>query len=479
MCRNFKLDPNLSAEILQPLFNEIWIKKKIPDDWTTGIIIKIPKKGDLQDCSNWRGITLLSIPSKILAKIIIQRLNNAIDKKLRNEQAGFRKGRGCTEQIFTLRNIIEQCTEWQRQLFVNFIDFEKAFDSLHRESLWKILRKYGVPQEIVQIIRSFYENFTCRVGNDSNLNFAVKTGVRQGCVMSSLLFNIAIDWIMRRTTAEGPRGIRWTLTSTLEDLDFADDLALLSHTYEHMQEKTTRLNENAKQIGLKISRKKSEVMVLNTNERRKIKIEEDELPYTEEFTYLGSTVRNDGGAGKDIRIRIAKARNAFNMLNNIWKSQQYSLKTKVRIYNSCVISTLLYGAECWRMTETDLRKLSTFHTKNLRRIKRIFWPQRISNEDLLQQCQHEKMEDILIKRRWKWIGHTLRREADNISRTALHWTPEGRRKRGRPKNTWRRTVESELKDWNETWGTIRRKAQDRRGWKSFVAALIATGQNRQ
>ena len=89
------------------------------------------------------------------------------------------------------------------------------------------------------------------------------------------------------------------------------------------------------------------------------------------------------------------------------------------------------------------------------------------------------MEDILIKRRWKWIGHNLRREADNISRTALHWTPEGKRKRGRPKNTWRRTVESELKNWNETRGTIRRIAQDRRGWKSFVAVLIATGQNRQ
>ena len=89
---------------------------------------------------------------------------------------------------------------------------------------------------------------------------------------------------MRRTTADTARGIRWTLTSTLEDLDFADDLALLSHTFEHMQEKTTRLNDNAKQIGLKISRKKSEVMVLNSNEGRKIKIENEELPYTEEFT---------------------------------------------------------------------------------------------------------------------------------------------------------------------------------------------------
>ena len=159
-------------------------------------------------------------------------------------------------------------------------------------------------------------------------------------------------------------------------------------------------------------------------------------------------------------------------------SQQYSLETKMKIYNSCVISVLLYGSECWRMTETDLKKLSTFHTKNLRRIKRVFWPQRIKNEELLDQCGHKSMEELLQHRRWQWIGHTLRREQEHISRIALHWTPEGKRKRGRPRNTWRRTVENELREVNETWGSITRKAQDRQGWKTFVAALIAIRQNR-
>ena len=474
----FKMDPELAAEILLPLFVSIWEQKIIPEDWTQGIIVKIPKKGNLQECSNWRGITLLSIPGKILAKIIILRMNNAVDKVLRNEQAGFRKERGCIEQIFALRNIIEQCTEWQRQLFVNFIDFEKAFDSLHRESLWRILRFYGIPQEIVLIIKSFYMNFRCRVGSDSSLTFEVKTGVRQGCVMSALLFNLAIDWVMRRTTSDAARGIRWTLFSTLEDLDFADDLALLSHTKAHIQEKTSKLNENAQLIGLRINKKKSEVMTLNVPNPEGIQVDGQDLPITDEFTYLGSTVRNDGGTGKDIKNRLGKARNSFIMLNNIWRSQQYGLRTKMKIYNACILSTLLYGSECWRMTESDLQKISTFHTKNLRRILRIFWPQRISNEDLLQQCGQESMEAILLKRRWKWIGHTLRREPDHISRVALHWTPEGKRKRGRPKNTWRRTVESEMNLWNETWGTITRKAQNRLEWRSFVAALIATGQNR-
>ena len=223
--------------------------------------MKIPKKGALSNCNNWRGITLLSVPSKILAKLIIKRISEAVGQQLRQEQAGFRKGRGCIDQIFTLRNIIEQCTEWQRQLYINYVDFEKAFDSIHRECLWRILRAYGIPHQIVLVIKSFYNNFKRRVEN-SESSF---DGARQGCPRSALLFNLAIDWVMRQTTSDRIRGISWTLLSTLEDLDFADDLALLSHTHQHMQEKTTRLSMFAQQVGLKISQKKTEVMMLNVS----------------------------------------------------------------------------------------------------------------------------------------------------------------------------------------------------------------------
>jgi len=127
----------------------------------------------------------------------------------------------------------EQCIEWQRQLHINYMDFEKAFDSIHRECLWRILRPYGIPQQIVLVIKSFSNNFNCRMRN-SESSFHVKTGVRQGCPMSALLFNLTIDRVMRQTTSDRVRGIRWTLSSTLEDLDFADNVALLSHTHQHM-----------------------------------------------------------------------------------------------------------------------------------------------------------------------------------------------------------------------------------------------------
>ena len=127
-------------------------------------------------------------------------------------------------------------------------------------------------------------------------------------------------------------------------------------------------------------------------------MDETLLPFTDQFKYLGSNVTADGGANKDIIERLGKARNAFRMLNPVWKSQQYKLNTKLKLYRSCVLSTLLYGSECWRMIESDLCKLSSFHTKSLRKIARIFWPRYVSNEDLLEQCQQETMETIIIRR---------------------------------------------------------------------------------
>jgi len=117
--------------------------------------------------------------------------------------------RGATEHIFTLRNILEQCNEWQRDIYVNVLDFEKAFDSVHRTSLWKILRQYRIPQKIVNVITLFYNNFTCCVQNSSS-SFAVESGVHQGSVMSSFLFILIIDWIMKNGTEQERTGIRWT-----------------------------------------------------------------------------------------------------------------------------------------------------------------------------------------------------------------------------------------------------------------------------
>ena len=223
-----KTQSNMVPRKVEEVFKLIWKNEEIPEEWQKGVIIKLPKKGDLENCNNWRGVTLLSVPSKVLGYVIIVRIRDALDNKLRKEQAGFRRGKGFMQQIFILRNIIDQCLEWNSPLFINYVDFRKAFDSIHRESLWRIMKYYGIPSKIINLVKMSYKNFRCAVEHDGKLSkwFPVMSRVRQGCVMSGFLFVLVIDWIMRKTTRR-KRGIQRGL-DTVEDLDFVDDLALLS-----------------------------------------------------------------------------------------------------------------------------------------------------------------------------------------------------------------------------------------------------------
>ena len=346
-----KADVNVTAPILTEIFKQIWEEGQIPEAWKTGLIFKLPKKGDLGDCNNWRGITLLSLTSKVFSRIVLSRLTAVLEKDLRPQQAGFRPGRSCSDHIFTLRQILEQSKEWNTSLYINFIDLEKAFDSIHRESLWKILRHYGVPVKLVQVIAMLYSDFKSQVICDSELTeaFNVSTGVKQGCILSPFLFILAMDWIMKNSTDGERRGIKWTMTmtatTTLEDLDFADDIALLSHRHQDMQEKTDAMATTAGNLGLKVSTMKTKGMRMNARVQENIKLNGDEIEEVDDFTYLGSKMSNTGDGEVEIRARLAKASQAFTSIRSTWKARNIRLKTKLRIFKSNVISTLLYGSD--------------------------------------------------------------------------------------------------------------------------------------
>ncbi|KAK3740237.1 hypothetical protein RRG08_054258 [Elysia crispata] len=189
-----KADSKVSSTILHGLFEKIWTEEKYPNDWEEGHLVKIPKNGDLSNCNNYRGITLLSIPGKVFTRILLERIKEAVDGQLRDNQAGFRKNRSCTDQIVALRIIVEQSIEWNSPLLVNFIDFEKAFDSIDRDTLWKLLRHYGIPPKIVTLIQKMYDGTSCKVLHEGRLtdSFEIKTGVRQGCLLSPFLFILAV-----------------------------------------------------------------------------------------------------------------------------------------------------------------------------------------------------------------------------------------------------------------------------------------------
>ena len=127
-----KADIQTSTDMLHPLLVKIWETETVPEEWRKGLLVKLPKKGDLSSCNNWRGIMLLSIPGKVLSRIMLERLKASLDKRFRDEQAGFRQDRSCTDHISTMRIIIEQSLEWQTPLYSVFVDFQKAFDSVDR-----------------------------------------------------------------------------------------------------------------------------------------------------------------------------------------------------------------------------------------------------------------------------------------------------------------------------------------------------------
>ena len=470
-----KVDIGLSVEILHQLFEKIWMTEDFPEDWREGHLIKLPKKGDLSQCKNYRGITLLSITGKVFNRIVLERMKDTVDIHLRDNQAGFRKNRSCLDQIATLRIIAEQSLEWNSPLLINFVDYEKAFDSIHRETLWRILRHYGIPNKIVQLIQGYYKNSNCRVIHDGQFtkSFEIKTGVKQGCILSPFLFLLTIDWIMKTTTSGKKTGIQWTLWSQLEDLDFADDLALLSHSHQQMRAKTDYLVQVSKQTGLKVHPDKTKILKINHTVPENIEIDGKPIEEVESFTYLGSIVDRLGGTEEDVKSRIGKARRAFMQLGNVWKSGSLSNNTKLRLFNTNVKSVLLYGSETWRLTKGTSNKLQTFVNSCLRKILRIHYPDTIRNEDLWRQTRQTKIDTEIKRRRWRWIGHTLRKPPTNITNQSLQWNPQGSRSRGRPRNTWKREVEAELREMESNWHDVRRLAQDRTRWRGFVGGLYS------
>lgn len=469
-----KADPITSAKILLPIIRQFWAEESLPEDTKVGIIINLPKKGDLSDCKNWRGITLLCIINKICAHIINTRLMNALDPHLRKEQAGFRPQRSCIDHVNSVRIIVEQSLEWRSPLYLTFVDFEKAFDKLQHQAIWNALECKGVPHKIINLIRAMYHDASCRINYNQTLSnkVIVMNGVRQGCVLSPLLFNIVLDNVLSNAIPRNT-GITWGLDGMLDDLDYADDICLFSHKSSHMSAKLQTLCNMADKCGLRINVGKTKTMSINTSSNIPFTMYGAALESVTSFTYLGSIISSSGGSNEDIKSRLSKAKSAFGMLSSIWQSTAISRDTKIKIFNANVKSVLLYACETWNPSNRELQTIQAFVNRCLRRILRIFWPNIITNNELWVRTWQTPIRSDIKRRKWSWLGHILRKPQDDITRQSIEWSPQGSRRRGRPSKTWRRLVEIEAAEVGVSWGEIKYIAIDKTRWKSFVEALCS------
>ena len=309
--------------------------------------------------SNYRGITLLSIAGKVLAHLMLNRLIPTIaEENAPESQCGFWANRGTTDMVFVLRQIQEKCREQNMGLFVVFIDLTKAFDTVSREGLWKILARLDCPPKFLTILCQLHEGQMGRVKHNGALSDSFPNGFKQGCVLAPTLFSILfslmlreakedlVDSIFIRFRTDGSIfNLRCLLahTKTIEvlivELLFADDCALLAHTQEALQYIVNRFAEAAKAFGFTISLKKTEVLHQpppgGVYSPPQINIEDTSLNSVEHFTYLGSVISNDATVNKDLDNRLARVSSAFGRLHKrVWQNHSLRLSTKIQVYRA-------------------------------------------------------------------------------------------------------------------------------------------------
>uniref|UniRef100_W5MUT7 Reverse transcriptase domain-containing protein n=1 Tax=Lepisosteus oculatus TaxID=7918 RepID=W5MUT7_LEPOC len=178
---------------------KIWETSRWPKDWKSSVFM-LPKKGDARDCCNYRTIALIPHASKVLLKIIQQCLHPIIEAELPDSQAGFKRGCGTHDHITNQLWIMDKCHEHQKNIYVCFIDYTKAFDCIEHDKLWKALQELGVSAHLIQLIRSFYKDqgATVRTQHGDTEWFKIE----KGCILSPFLFNLYAEMIMRKLDLE-------------------------------------------------------------------------------------------------------------------------------------------------------------------------------------------------------------------------------------------------------------------------------------
>ena len=303
----------------------------------------------------------------------MNRIRNHIEPRLRYNQNGFRPGRGTREQILALRRIIEEAINFQLPCVISFIDFSKAFDCIFRSHLPDILASYGFPVKIIKAIMSLYRNTKAKVmtPEGTTLEFLTNLGILQGDVLAPLIFIIVLDFILRLSisTSDGFK----VGSDHIADLDFADDIALVTHSIISNSRLCQSISDIAARFGLLFNIPKTKYMFYNiprpVNSYERVFVNGKALEEVSDFKYLGSYIAT---TSRDISVRKGQAWKALQSLDAFWKSEM-SRKIKTKIFRTAVEPVLLYGAETWTLKKADIRALDGVYTRMLRRVFSISW----------------------------------------------------------------------------------------------------------
>ena len=395
-------------KILLSICQEAWKSKKVPDDWKKGIIVPIHKKGSTMDCSNYRGISLLSIPGKVYARILESKLRKVVENKIEEHQSGFRPGRSVQDHIFTVRQIAEKFIEKNIDLHLCFIDLEKAFDTVKRDELWQALKEHSVNQNLINAIQSFYDKPKCSVRVAGNLSkeFDVNIGVRQGCILSPLLFIIFMNSVTKSSKMNKMNVGMWKLRPVnIAMLSFADDLVLFGKSEKDLQHNINILNNELTKRGMRINAKKTKTMLVSKESKvQNLKLGRENLEQVQNYNYLGVMINCEGKLRDEISQRIKKAMTVYNQLGKAFTSkQELSVKTKMAVFDTVFCPTLLYGCETWTLDSREHSRLQATEMKYLRRVVGKTKRDRIRNTSIRDQTKTKGIKTKIRIKQLRWF----------------------------------------------------------------------------
>ncbi|CAF3911944.1 unnamed protein product [Rotaria magnacalcarata] len=310
---------------LHEIFSDVWKQEEMVGEWNLAILIKLFKKGDKQLCDNYRGTSLLSVTSKLFSRIILNRIQLLVNRQLLEAQSGFRSNRSTIDRIFILKLCMEKRREFNKPLFMCFIDITKAYDSVNRELLWKICRQYGISEKLVNLLKMLHTNSKAKVkvNGEFSDSFEINNGVMQGGIPSPILFNILFDFIIRKVIEEADvTGVQFSYGRN--DF-FHDDVVAMCETSDDLEIFIETFEKITQEYGLSMNVKKTCIMTLkqlkvdqNNNIIHNhevdqpyfdINIRNQKVETVNFFTYLGCGVSRDqkpdeGNQHKCLRIII-------------------------------------------------------------------------------------------------------------------------------------------------------------------------------